>query len=74
MPKNMPHAAIAANISAMRELLGAVADRLDDAKDAIDHDEQNQVIGALMDLDHTLNDIMALQRAAVALHRYRRKA
>ena len=64
--------AIAANIEAMRLLIATVHVRAIEAEKAMDQGEQNQAIGGLLDLDRALEDVLALHRAAVALHRTRR--
>ena len=61
--------AIAANIEAMRLLIATVHVRAIEAEKAMDQGEQNQAIGGLLDLDRALEDVLALHRAAVALHR-----
>ncbi|HYW37377.1 MAG TPA: hypothetical protein VE957_04625 [Terriglobales bacterium] len=61
--------AIAANIEAMRKMLMDTVLRTSEAFQAIQAGEQNQAIGAMLDLDRDLEDALALHRAAVALHR-----
>lgn len=72
MNAELTQKAIAANIEAMRQMLMDAVLRASEAFQAIQAGEQNQAIGALLDLDRDLEDALALQRAAVALHRARR--
>lgn len=66
--------AIAANIEALCQLLENAMLTVSEAGDAIEQGEQNQAIGAMLDLDRDLEDALALYRAAIALHRARRAA
>jgi hypothetical protein len=61
--------AIAANIEALGELLEKALTRTAEADAAIRQGEQNQAIGAMLDLDQDLEYALALYRAAIALHR-----
>ena len=61
--------AIAANISAMGDLLDTAQLRVSEARQAIAEGEQNQAIGSILDLDQQLGDALALYRACIALHR-----
>lgn len=53
--------------------LGGMVDdaqlRLSEAAMAIHEGDQNQAIGAMLDLDRQLEDAAALYRAVIALHR-----
>lgn len=64
--------AIAANIEALRQLLTDAVVRTSEGFQEIQKGNQNGAIGAILDLDQALQDALALQRAAVALHRNRR--
>jgi len=61
--------AIAANIEALGHVLDDAMLRTSEANMAIQNGEQNQAIGALLDLDRHLEAALALYRAAIALHR-----
>lgn len=61
--------AIAANIEAMRQLLMDAALKASEGFQAIQQGEQNQAIGAILNLDQDLEDALALYRASIALHR-----
>jgi hypothetical protein len=60
---------IAANIEAIRQHLTDCVVKTSEAFQAIRKGEQNQAIGAMLDLDKDLEDALALYRAAIALHR-----
>lgn len=61
--------AIAANIEALQQLLADATIRAHEGFLAIQQGEINQAIGTILDLDRKLEDALALQRAAIALHR-----
>lgn len=74
MKSDLTKKAIAANIEALGEMLHTAIDRVAEADAAIRQDEQNQAIGAILDLDRKLEDALALYRAALALHRAGRES
>lgn len=61
--------AITANIRILGDMLEDAMLRVSVAGDAILQGEQNQAIGAMLDLDKDLEDAIALYRASIALHR-----
>lgn len=61
--------AIKTNIHALAELLEETMLRVTEAGDAIDKGEQNQAIGAMLDIEHQLDTALALYRTTIALHR-----
>jgi hypothetical protein len=63
------HAAIAANLSALRVLLAEALERATEAESAIKAGEVNQAIGAALGLDALLQSASALYTAALTLHR-----
>jgi surface antigen len=69
MTPELAKKAIAANIEALRQHLTDSAVIVSEAFQAIETGEQNQSIGAMLDLDERLEAALALYRAAVALHR-----
>ena len=69
MTNDIAKKAIAANISALGDLLKSAYETVADADTAIQLGEQNQAIGAMLDLNRQLEDALALYRAAIALHR-----
>jgi hypothetical protein len=69
MKDDLRRKAIAANIEAMRQQLSTCFLRSCEAFQAIQAGEQNQAIGAILDIHHQLEDVLALYRAALALHR-----
>lgn len=69
MDRSIKHAAILANLSALRMTLAGALERAADAENAIKIGEVNQAIGAAMGIDTMLQDAAALYTAALALHR-----
>jgi glycerol-3-phosphate dehydrogenase len=69
MKPDLTKKAIAANIEALGAIIDDARLNLSQARAAIDDGEQNQAIGALLDIDRKLEDALALYRAAIALHR-----
>lgn len=63
------HAAILANLSALRATLAGALDRAEDAENAIKSGEVNQAIGAAHGIETLLQEAAALYAAALALHR-----
>lgn len=61
--------AIAANIEAMRDILVQAVVTASEGVQAITKGDQNQAIGAIIDIDRELEYALALYRAAIALHR-----
>ena len=61
--------AIAANISALAELLEQAEIRAREASNAIRHGRRNEAIGGIQGLDELLAAAQSLQGAAIALHR-----
>lgn len=61
--------AIAANISALAELLEQAEIRAREASHAIAHGRRNEAIGTICGLDELLSAAQALHGAALALHR-----
>lgn len=72
MDSAIRHAAILANLSALRSTLAVALERAADAENAIASGEANQAIGAAMGIETMLDDAAALYAAALALHRSRR--
>lgn len=69
MSPDITKKAIAANIEALGAILDDARLNLSQARAGIDAHDQNQAIGAMLDLDRKLEDALALYRAAIALHR-----
>lgn len=63
--------AIAANIAALRQLLTDCVMVTSEAFQAIQKGDQNQAIGAILQLDQDLESALSLYRASIALHRNR---
>jgi hypothetical protein len=69
MSPDLAKKAISANIEAMRQHLTDCVVKTSEAFQAIQKGEQNQAIGAMLNLDQDLEYALALYRAALALHR-----
>jgi len=61
--------AIAANITALSEVLYEAGQRATEASNAIRLGKRNEAIGGIMGLDEILATAQALHGAAIALHR-----
>lgn len=60
--------AISANIEVLRQLLTDAVVVASEGFQAIQKGDQNQAIGAILNLDEQLQSALALHRAALALH------
>jgi hypothetical protein len=69
MTRSVKHAAIAANLSALRVTLSTALERATDAENAVREGEINQAIGAAHGIETMLQEAAALYTAALALHR-----
>ena len=61
--------AIAANMSAMRDMLEKAATLAQEGCGYMDDGNRNAAIGSIIDLDQLLGDAKALHEASLALHR-----
>lgn len=69
MKSDLTQKAIAANIEALGEMLHTAIDRVAEADAAIRQGDQNQAIGAILDLHEYIETALILYRAALSLHR-----
>ncbi|MGH6846308.1 MAG: hypothetical protein ACREC0_02380 [Methylocella sp.] len=69
MDSSIKHAAILANLSALRMTLAGALERAMDAENAVKEGQINQAIGAAHGIETMLQDAAALYTAALALHR-----
>lgn len=68
MTPELAKKAIAANIEALRQHLADCVVKTSEAFQSIQKGEQNQAIGAMLDLDEDFQYALALYRAALSLH------
>ena len=63
------HTAIAANIDALASILCNAFGNATQAREHMSLGQRNAAIGNIIDVEQSLNDAVALLRAALALHR-----
>ena len=62
--------AIAANLTALKQMLAVALQRTEEAEGYMNANEVNAAIGTVCDLDRLLADARSLHGAALALHRW----
>lgn len=61
--------AIAANLTALRDLLTTATQDIDHGLDAVNRGSQDGAVGSVIPVEHTLNQAATLVRAILILHR-----